>query len=339
MSTSNCGVVTIAIDSLEERARWDAFVDASDGGTFYHGGAWLLALKNEMGQGIRVHAVVRGGEIDAGVVVREGLRFGVRVARKPWATAYNGVVTASGAALGSVEVLREFLLRRYRHVRLVQSPWERRAGDAFAGWSRGESTTGLLDVSDLDVAWRCFDRLARQRVRKAESLGVRVRETFCAEPFWDLYRMTYERQGLSLKDLPREGVLNALGAVSASGALRTFVADTTSGEPAAALVVGYDAKRAYFVLAGSHPELRKTDAMTLLWWNAFRLCGESRVEIDLVGMDEPTIARFKQSFSPKRVEFDYMDAYSPAAARFAFEAARRCKGVLKGIMKKTEARG
>jgi len=302
-------VLSSSSSSSENWKAWDELVDRSPLGTLYHRSSWLVALALGMHQDIRVHAVLQEGTFRAGAVLRYGKRYGIRVGRKPWATAYNGIVRDENADPLLVGELLDRLSREYHYTRLVHSPGTDGETVSRRGWTVQERATSILSLSDLDRLWQSFDRRVRQRVRKAEAAGVGVGETSEAGVFFDLYRLTYERQGLPLK-LEKGEVVAAIEAAVDSGSVKVFLATTSHGDPAAALVVGADSKRAYFMLAGSHPVHRKTDAATLLWWNVMQRYAQTHREVDLVGHGVETIDRFKRSFSPRLVPHPETIRYS-----------------------------
>jgi hypothetical protein len=290
-------------------ATWDAFVRASPLGTVYHSTAWLEALAEGMGQDIRIHTVLDNGEIMAGVVVRRAAKYGICLARKPWATAYTGPVVSGDVNDKMLILLLNELRKTYQHVRFVGASYTHQTCQPFGAWQIESGTTGLLDISDMDKLWNSFDRHARQRVRKAEAAGVKTEESACARIFYSLHKLTYERQGLPMP-LSEGQVCKTLELARTNGILRLFSAFTKEGESASALVVLNDSKRAYFSLAASHPAHRKTDAVTLLWWRVMQEYAKTHDELDLVGMSIPSIARFKRSFSPRLAPVSVSSCYS-----------------------------
>lgn len=316
---------------------WDRFVDAAPCGTVYHTSAWVRALSEGINQGVRVHLVEQSGAICAGAVLRRATKFGVAAGSKPWATAYNGLVVVGDARSAASGLLLDELLRAYHFVRLVQGPASSLAPDDFPRWRCTVDTTGLLDVCDLGLLWNSFDRRVRQRVRKATEAGVEITEPTDCDDIFELYRLTYARQGIGLP-FPKSAFTGTIGTARASGIARVYVARLRAGDPAAALVVGADAKRAYFMLAASHPAHRKSDAMTLLWWDVIQRCAATHREIDLVGMGIPSIARFKQSFSPKIVPFLDARRYSSAWAKAVILAGQMTRRTVRRLRTKRAAK-
>jgi hypothetical protein len=304
---------------------WNRFVEGRLGGTVYHGSGWLRAVADGMGQDIHVHLALDGGEIGAGAVVRQGGAFGLSIARKPWATAYNGFV-ASPSAIGATAFLARCLLAQYKYVRLVQSPWSETPVPGPFDRGAVMQASPVLDVVSATAVYERFDRHARQRIRKAESAGVTVGQTADIGDFADLYRMTYERQGVSLS-LDRQCLCDVAKCAMEAGIAKLFVARVPSGEAAAALLAGADTKRAYFMLAGSHPLFRKTDAVTLLWWEAMRHYAGTVSVIDLVGTATLGIERFKRSFSPRMQPFADTGVYSSMTARLVIEWGEKVRRI------------
>jgi hypothetical protein len=191
-----------------------------------------------------------------------------------------------------------------------------------AAWRAKTATTPVLDVRDLSKLWDSFDRHARQRVRKAAGLGITAGESTAFGDFADLYTLTYERQGLAMP-LSAGRIEEVVRRAVASGDARLFVARMSSGEPAAGLLVGYLGRRAWFVLAASHPMHRKSDPVTFLWWHAMEQSAPVVSEIDLVGHGVGSIDRFKASFSPRLAEHRELEAYARGPVGWALRAVDR----------------
>lgn len=313
-------------------SQWDEFVAESSTGTVYHSSAWLTALAEGMSQNIQIHAATASGKIQAGVVLRVSRKYGFTLGRKPWATAYNGLVVRDDADSAAIPFLLGALGKHYHHLRLVHPPGVAKPPLAKS-WRQTANSTAILNISDADKLWDSFDRHARQRIRKATSFGVTIAPTDALEEFYNLYRMTYLRQQLPMP-LSCNEVTTTLRRACGAGAVRCFGAFTEQREPAAMLVVGQDNKRAYFMLAGSHPSLRKTDAVSLLWWNVMLEYAKTHREIDLVGMGIGSIAHFKNSWSPQSVPFYETTFDSSWLSQAVLEIAQRVKDRKIGVLRR-----
>lgn len=314
--------------SKAEWGQWDNFVRASSSGCVYQTSTWLKAVAHGMGQDIRVYAVCDARGILAGAAVRHAERYRFRVARKPWATAYSGVFPYANTSECGTARLFSVLSKEYSHFRVIRAPGT--SNDGFAGLCAGLTVqkTPLLDISNLDALWRRFDRKVRQRVRKATKLGVTVAEVSDPKAFYELYTKTYERQGMPMP-LSREQICETLGMARRAGIVKLFLACTREGDAAAALVTGEDARRAYFMLAASHPQLRKTDAMSLLWWHVIQSFATTHREIDLVGHGVASIDRFKQAFGPRLVDVFDFSCHASTAGGAALRMAAGVKNLMR----------
>lgn len=259
---------------------------------FYFQEPWLELL-SILGARPLLLALEKDGEV-VGKGIFQPAKFWFLPWRKPWATPYT-VAALPGREEATLRYFAAELRRRSLAARLVLSPH-----GAQAGGMTGQhgATTFVLPLQDLGLLWQRAEPHMRQRVRKAERLGVSVAESAAVDSFFPLHRATYARQGMVLKT-PAHCVTAALQHGVAAGLLRYFEARTPSGEVAAALVVAQDELRCYFLLAASHPELRRTDAVSLLWWQVMQECAKTHPLLDLVGTGTPGIARFKRSFSPE----------------------------------------
>jgi hypothetical protein len=324
--------IVIRASSEAQWEQWDDFVRASSSGCVYQQSAWLKALAHGLGQDVRVYAICDACGILAGAAVKHAERYHLRVARKPWATAYSGVLTGANTSECGPAKLFSVLSKEYSHFRVVQAPGA--SPNGFAGLCADLTVrkTPLLDISNLDALWRGFDRKVRQRVRKAAKLGVTVTEVSDANSFYELYTKTYERQGIPMP-LSREQICETLGMARRAGIVRLFLACTRAGDPAAALVTGEDARRAYFMLAASHPQLRKTDAMSLMWWHVMRAFAATHKEIDLVGHGVASIDRFKRAFGPRLVDVFDFSCHASTVGGAALRTAAGVKNLMRSLRK------
>ncbi len=319
MIADNYSVTESSLSGADARDVWDRFVERAPLGTVYHLSGWLEALRHGMGHDIRVHIVQRGEDIVAGAIVRRTARLGIVRAVKPWATAYNGVILAPGAPESAQEALSSALLRRYPFVRLVHGF----SDVPLQGWSTTLQRTPVVQIADLDALWKRMNRHARQHIRGARDAGIVV-DKADASTFYPLYVSTYTRQGTPMP-LSENSVKSTIQHACEAGLAEVFLAKTASQEPAAALVVGYDSKRAYFMLAGNDSRLRKTNAMSLLWWTTFEKLNGRYNEVDLVGYGTEGIAQFKRTFTPESYPVLDCHAYRSPVSRMLIETLERAR--------------
>ena len=326
------------MDDESHWAQWDAFVCSSTLGTVYHQSGWLSALRQGMGQDIRVHCLYEDGDIQMGAVLRVGRRFGISVGRKPWGTAYNGIVTLENISGPLINSFYRRIAASHIQARLVQSPVLASPAIPSFPWSVAERVTPVVDTRDIADTWAKFDRRVRQRVRKAASEGIQVEESNDFNAFSMLYGLSYQRQGIEL-DLDLAALATTLALAHDNGVIRLFLARVPSGQPASGLVVGQDRHRAYFMLAGADPRCRSSDAVTLLWWRVMEILAPQCPEIDLVGLGTPGIERFKRSFSPEFRPYSEAQMTSILGVPLPVDAVKRAARAVRRVYSGARGRG
>lgn len=305
-----------------EHEEWDCFVEQSPEGTVYHTSTWLMILRQIADIKTSILGCFDSGELVGGCVFGVKQSRFYRIAYKPWATAYTGIIFSGVISVRKEEIVQKLvgtLTHRFHYVRLVHAPAFRATVLLEErGWRIAPNYTYLLDVRSVDLLWHNFDRRVRQRVRKAEKNGISVEQSGDATTFHQLYRMTYQRQHLPFI-LP-ERVITALCHLLQQQKIgELFIARNRGGEACAGLITVWDKKRAYFMLAASHPQLRKTDAASLLWWEVLRSYALRFREVDLVGEGTPGIARFKRSFRPDPVVFYETSRFSSPLRQLEYD--------------------
>lgn len=291
-----------------------------------------------MGQDIRVHCLCENGDIQIGAVLRLGRRFGVSIGRKPWGTAYNGIVMREDVLDSCFDMFYRGIGNMYIQARLVQAPASAGFVELSSPWSVAERYTPIVDTSNIADTWAKFDRRVRQRVRKAESEGIQIEESKDFSSFSRLYALSYQRQGIEL-DLDLTALATTLTLAHANGVIRLFLARVPSGQPASGLVVGQDRHRAYFMLAGADPQFRSSDAMTLLWWRVMEILAPQCPEIDLVGLGTPGIERFKRSFSPELRRYSEAQITSILGIPMPVDAVKRVGRAVRRVYSCARGRG
>jgi hypothetical protein len=273
-----------------------------------------------------------------GAVLRVGRYFGISAGRKPWGTAYNGIVVRENVRDSLVDSFYRRIAASYIQARLVQPLLLASPTIPFSPWSVAERVTPVVDTRDIANTWAKFDRRVRQRVRKAASQGIQVEESYDFNVFSALYALSYQRQGIVI-GLDLAALATTLALAHANGVIRLFLARVPSGQPASGLVVGQDRHRAYFMLAGADPQFRSSDAMTLLWWRVMEILAPQCPEIDLVGLGTPGIERFKRSFSPELRPYSEAQMTSILGVALPVDAVKRAARAVRRVYSGARGRG
>lgn len=278
--------------TLDERTAWESLVRSAPEATIYHSAAWLQAVSRAVGDTPLLLGLYDQDALVGGMPFQCRRRGPLRLLRRGFATPYSGLVlrdclarTAAASAFG-----RAF--RGFMEVRISASPFAA-APLPFQG-SRCPRATYLFPPEPSARQWRRFAPEVRNRIRKAEKAGVVLTETLDVAAFFRLYAALYEGKGRRVP-FSASSFQQFLHEICAAGLGRLYLASTSAGLCAAALIL-HDARRGYYSLAASDPQLRKTGAASLLIWQVLQDCAAQGRVFDFGGANIPAVAEFKRKF-------------------------------------------
>ena len=152
-----------------------------------------------------------------------------------------------------------------------------------------------------DEMWRNMESATRNLIRKAKQ-QVKVRNDGTPLQLYEILQTSFGAQG---KKAPfsLEFLLKA-DAVLESRQMRTiYVAVDRQERVHAACMVVWDGNRAYGLLSGAHPQLRKSGAFYRVLWQALRDAAREERTFDFEGSMLPRIERVFRSFGARRVPY------------------------------------
>jgi len=324
--------------SRDPRA-WDAFVAASDPGSYLQLSGWAKVKAVNGWSAARL-----GGDgpnpIGAQILVR-------RPAPLPWAFAYapRGPVAAAWSAdtIGAfTDHVRRELPRAagaVSHLR-IDPEIERDSGHdgdgslrqalRAAGWRPGSpiqpSSTRMIDLradeatllADLRKKWRQYVNRARKGgIRVVDAEGDRLAD------FYRIYRETADRAGFLIRT--ERAYRDVWEAFRPAGNARLLFAETPDGEPQATLFLVRSGPRVVEPYGGMTAAGAESRANYLLKWEAIRSSKEQgATSYDLWGLATGGIAHFKTGFGGREVQYvGAWDLVLDPLGRMTYETAQR----------------
>jgi hypothetical protein len=121
--------------------------------------------------------------------------------------------------------------------------------------------------------------------------------------------MTFSRQG---KRPPYSGeFIERVDAVCKSqNARKIFFAEDSAGRIHAAVYILWDEEYAYYLMGGEDPELRNSEASSLLMWEAIQFASGFTKKFDFEGSMIEPIERFFRGFGPRQVPYFHITGMS-----------------------------
>lgn len=330
--------MSVAPDPIDTAA-WDAFVQASDPGSYLQLSAWAEVKRANGWASTRLMAQAPFGPISAQVLLR-------RPGLLPWAFAYapRGPVTAAwrpDAVEPFTQAAREDLRRsgRVSHLRIdpeievdgpLDSDGDLRDALRAAGWRPAPAiqpaSTRMIDLTEDEASlWGGLRKKWRQYVNRARSGGVTIEEADgdSLGTFYEIYQETARRAGFLIRT--EAAYRDVWNAYRASGLARLMIARLQDGTPAAALFLVRSGTRVVEPYGGMTEAGAETRANYLLKWEAIRSSREAgATTYDLWGLAHPGIAHFKAGFGGREVQYiGAWDLVLDPVGRTVFSIAQR----------------
>lgn len=144
----------------------------------------------------------------------------------------------------------------------------------------------------------------RQTVATAIKNNITIKKLNDPALFYRLLSMTFERQNLKVPATKSffEKILDMLSEKQLG---EMWIAETDTGEVAAAEIIIWDDKRAYRWAVAAHTEFKNVGATSLLLYQLFHDLKNKRFkEINLMAANTPQLAFFISSFNPQLIPYN-----------------------------------
>jgi len=314
---------------------YDELVARSPQGSVFSSSWWLDAVAGDSWQPNLLEA---GGEVVAAwpTVVRT-TRFGKLHVGAPltpflgplFAPSEGGELRRRANDIKSIELLLG-LLEPCAHVEARCHPafdyWTPLSWHGFTQTTR--YTWRLPELGDLEAVFARLRENIRREVRKARKSGVTV-VPGSLEELEEVRDRTAERADRADVAAANLAALRSIEAAAAPRGARTIlVARGADGSLHAAGYFVHDARYTYYLVGGSHEELRTSGGPSLLMWHAIELAAEQGRGFDFEGSMLRSVERFFRSFGGVPAPYSVVRRTSSAGLRMATALKRTARSVL-----------
>ncbi len=143
----------------------------------------------------------------------------------------------------------------------------------------------------------------RWSINKAKKAGIVVRQKWDKDLYWNLTLNTYRKQGKQ-PPYPRELLFSLLEYIENTRCGEMWIAETASGDAAAAEICIWDSRMAYRWLAASNSVYRDTEAPSLLLFEVMKHLQEKGCKkFNLMAANTPHLAKFISGFNPELLPY------------------------------------
>jgi hypothetical protein len=169
----------------------------------------------------------------------------------------------------------------------------------------------LEDISDLSSLWSGMRRNHRRDIRRAERLGIRVKDDLEITRFLELNRKTFTRQGME-PPVSDELICRLDRACCANAGRKIFAGVDSQGRVHAAVYVAWADNTAYYLMGGSEPDLRESGAQLLALSEAVAFSSSVVKRFDFEGSMLPQVERGFRGFGAKQLPYFSITKAPPA---------------------------
>jgi GNAT acetyltransferase-like protein len=287
---------------------WDAMVESSPQGSIFCRSWWLKSVSHES----RVLGYFESGRLIAGIPLFHERRMGIKFCCMPKLTQTWGVVMAplpgKRAAMASresqiLEIFARHLAQQSPFVQAFHPGSQNWLPFYWNGFTQTTHYTYVLDELDsLARVWDGFEQNQRTKIRKAESLGIRVRRS-SPEVVFEASMMSFVRQR-QRHPIRLPYLCRLVSAARENHAGECFAAVDPEGRVHDAAFFVWDTRRGYFLAGGGDPSLRSSGGGSLLVWRLIQFAASRTAVFDFEGSMIKPIESFFRSFGAKRVPYN-----------------------------------
>ena len=315
----------------EEYRTWDELVTGSPQGTVFHLSDWAVTCAS-----LSHKRPLLLGYYEDGCLTGGCLLYVTAKSRFISTAASTALMTPYGGCLLPESVSTKVRERESRNRSIVQAISDEVSKLGFAsvnitnapafqdirpltwdGWTSSVYYTYVLPLVE-DISSH-ISKKARNTIRKGQKNDIQVSKCYEPEIYWDLTMSTYEKQDRK-PPFTKTFLTDMLDMIIEHKLGEMWIAETPTGEAAAAEVITWDNHMAHRWSAASNFDYKDTGATSLLLFEIFLDLQEKGFEhTNLMAGNTPHLSMFISSFNPELVPY-----YSVEKKRFWFDIASIC---------------
>jgi len=172
----------------------------------------------------------------------------------------------------------------------------------WRGYQQTTRYTYVIDDISLENLSENFETDIRRRRRKAENLGIKVKEGHDIQQFYRLNQMTYARKNMQAPD-SLEFVQRLYNSAHARQACKILFAYNTDGKTVAASFLVFDKVTVYYLMGGIDPDFADTGAMDVVLYESIKFALKTGRKFDFEGSVTQSIEKYFRSFGAKQAPY------------------------------------
>ena len=305
----------VRILSETEYPLWDRLVEQSSQGTIFHTSGWITTVTKMLHVNSTIIGVFNNSDLLGGCLFyREDLfHFYKKGTNDIPMTSYGGFVISNptSSQVRDAEtrehqiislILEKIQSLKLSNVKLTNGPGLVDIRPFTSeGWKISVSYCYLFSLSC--TIEEHISKKNRWSINKAKNCGIAVRQKWDKDLYWDLTLTMYRRQGKQ-PPFSRQTLFSFLEYIRDTQCGDMWIAETASGDVAAAEIFIWDAHMAYRWSAASQKDYRDTCAPSLLLFEVMTHLQEKGFKkFNMMAANTPHLAKFISSLNPELVPY------------------------------------
>lgn len=299
----------------EQYPLWDKLVELSPYGTIFHTSKWLVTVGRESHVKTDFIGAFNQGQIVGGCAIHSYLFAGIftfATTTLPL-TPYGGLIITPHESskvrekekdeVKITQALLSEIQKKYRYsISLTMAPQVVDIRPYFwHGWIESIRYCYIFSLSgDIE---KNISKNVRWSVNKAQKMGIIAKQKWDNDIYWNLTLNTYAKQGIN-PPFSRDFIFCLINMIQENQLGEMWIAETDSGEVAAAEIILWDSQMAYRWSAASHDKFKKTGATSFLLFKIMtHLQEKGYKKFNLMAANTPHLANFISSFNPDLIPY------------------------------------
>jgi lipid II:glycine glycyltransferase (peptidoglycan interpeptide bridge formation enzyme) len=304
MSEADCAIVNSV--NVED---WDQFSSGSSQGTVFSRIEWLKSQSVLTATNLSFLIGSHHDAMQYAMPLLSKKKWGMNILTSNPLSPYNGLLL-SGSLQNETELLdaiKSALKKAVSGFSFISISLHPSLKDLrpfmWEGWELQKLYTYWVDIASEEAFWANFSQSLRRKVRKAESAGIRIKESTDTQLLANQYSHSYQRHGVKepiASELISDWVQNAID----GGLAKMYVAYDAHEKALCSRVILRDMPFVYDWIAGSSAEADSQSANHALVTHIMRKHSALGFKtFDFRGANTPGVIEFKRSFGGALVPY------------------------------------
>ena len=157
----------------------------------------------------------------------------------------------------------------------------------------------------------------RKNINKAEK-KLEVFESQDVSKLHELIDMTFQRQNLNIP-YSKDNLISLFKACKANSCCKILMTKDNQNNIHSGILLVWNKKTVYYLVGGSNPAFRNSEAMTLIMWESVKFASSFAQEFDFEGTMVESIERFIRGFGATQHPYYQLSKVKPSFLKPLFE--------------------